>query len=257
MLCRRARMPRVLCVTPSRGRPDRLGVMLTEARKHSRTELDIAVCLDHDDPRRPDYILLAQKHGQDMHILWHFGPRQSLTDWTNSVVKEHSGYDAYASLGDDHVPGSAGWDAELLGELDRMSGGFAYANDMHQGRLLPTAVMASANVVGALGWLAYPGCKHYFIDQIWKELGEEAGCLAYRQDVIVEHQHPMWSTPPTWLQRTRTPGTDLIRGDATYEEAAAAHWDADAGAYASWRETKKGKDAETVRGAVSTVAGRT
>ena len=84
-----------------------------------------------------------------------------------------------------------GWDRLLLEALDKLGGeGIAYGNDLHQGEALPTAPVISSGIVGALGWMMGPGLKHMHVDDVWRDLGQAAGCLAYVPEVVIEHQHP-------------------------------------------------------------------
>jgi hypothetical protein len=131
------------------------------------------------------------------------GPRNNLAGWTNVLARHLAkDYRALASLGDDHLPRTPGWDLRLLEAIAGMGGtGFAYGNDLLQGAALPTAVVVSSNIVTALGWMCEPSMRHYCIDNVWKDLGEGAGCLAYLPDVIIEHLRP---TPPTRSRPRRT-----------------------------------------------------
>lgn len=143
-------------------------------------DTDIAVAVDDDDLRLADYKDLGL---EDLRV----GPRANLTTLTNEIALERAAdYRFLASLGDDHVPRTARWDAELCGEIDSMGGtGFAYGAGSRW--YIPEAVVVSSDIVGALGWMANPRCGHYRIDDTWLELGLAAKCIAYRHDVLVEH----------------------------------------------------------------------
>ncbi len=96
---------------------------------------------------------------------------------------------AVAYLGDDHLPRTVGWDAELLAALRTRGGGFAYGDDMMHGEQLPTAVAISSDIIRALGWFALPTLRHLYIDNVWKTLGECTGRLIYLPHVTIEHMH--------------------------------------------------------------------
>ncbi len=104
----------LLIITPSRRRPASVK-RLTEAVAETCTaRTDLVFAFDDDDPDVPDSIAAA---GAAAHVT---GPRQSMCAWTNVVAAEHVGeYRALASLGDDHVPRTKGWDTMLLESLDR------------------------------------------------------------------------------------------------------------------------------------------
>jgi hypothetical protein len=96
---------------------------------------------------------------------------------------------AVAFMGDDHRPRTPGWDTAYLNALQQQPG-FVYGNDLLQGRDLPTQVAISASVVRALGHMAPDVLTHLYVDDYWRTLGQQAGCLTYLPDVVVEHLHP-------------------------------------------------------------------
>jgi hypothetical protein len=167
-------------LTPSRGRPWHMQRLMTALDDMCGLETDLYVAVDDDDPRLDDYKNLGLDHLE-------VGPRDTLTALTNKMALENEGeYRFLASLGDDHVPRTKGWDAELCGAIDAMGGtGFAYGEGSRW--VIPEAVVMSSDIVSALGWMANPRCMHYKIDDTWLELGVAARCIAYRHDVLVEH----------------------------------------------------------------------
>lgn len=216
-------MKDLLVITPTRGRPWRLAEMLDATLSLSQAQTDVAVAYDSDDPASGSYKELSGRADDRVH--WYSGPQQAMTGWTNHIALERAHeYRALASLSDDHVPRTEGWDSLLLGAIDGMGGtGFAYGNDLLQGANLPTAVVVSSNIVTALGWMAPPEMRHYCIDNVWKDLGDGAGCLAYRPDVTIEHCHP---------------GAGKAVYDATYAEEARRDRE-DQAAYDLWREQER------------------
>lgn len=187
-------MKDLLVLVPSRGRPGRLRDMLTESLRLSGAETDIAVAYDEDDPARLEYLQLGADLADQHRVFWHTGPRDTLSGWTNWLAGRHArsrGYRAVASLGDDHVPRTEGWDKALLDAIEAMGGtGIAYGNDLLQGEKLATAPVITTDIVAALGWVCLPSLKHYHVDDVWTILGREAHCLAYVPEVTIEHMHP-------------------------------------------------------------------
>lgn len=143
-------------------------------------------------------------------------PRMGLAPWTNELARL-SGALHLASIGDDMVPVTEGWDGKLIAACG--TSGMAYPNDKRRDDI-PEAIVMSSSIVRALGWMCVPGLDHWFIDAAWRDIGAGAGCLTYLPDVIVEHRHP------------NVPGGD--RPDQT-------NWDAnpkfaaDMAAYQKWR----------------------
>jgi hypothetical protein len=235
-------MKDLLVITPSRGRPRRLREMLDACLALSTAETDIAVGCDDDD--KDGYRELAATCRE--RVSWFGGPPTGWAGWTNRMAVHYlrggagtgggggttPRYRAFASLGDDHVPRTPGWDALLLSAIDRMGGsGIAYGDDLLQGQALPTAAVISADIVGALGWICEPTLHHMYADNVWADIGRGAGCLAYLPDVVIEHVH---------FRAGKTPV------DPTY--AKAESWtEADKAAYRRWREHRMERDITRVR----------
>jgi hypothetical protein len=147
------------------------------------------LCLvDDDDPCRDSYVDMARS---GLFVL--VGPRAGLVDWTNRVATySASDFPYLASLGDDHLPETTGWDVRLMGAIEAIGGtGIAYGDDTIQGSSLPTAVVMSSNIVRVLGYMAPPELQHLYPDNFWRDLGQAAGCLAYCPDVVIRHEHPI------------------------------------------------------------------
>src|SRR6185312_14498483 len=163
---------------------------------------------DDDDPALEENIAAAQSSGAD----WHSGPRKSLTEWTNELARNGAlVYRHLASLGDDHVPRTPGWDTSLLAAIDAMGGtGFAYPNGLGRADI-PEAVVVSSDIVETLGWFANPELKHFWIDNTWADLGKNAGCIAYLPSVIVEHHNAI--ADPTVADATYTDSAKGIPAD--------------------------------------------
>jgi hypothetical protein len=206
---------------------------LAEAiRDTSTAQTDLYLATDVDDPGSV-YGAMAAGAALGDRVRHMCGQRQTLSAWTNQIALAQAGnYRALASLGDDHVPRTPGWDRLLLDAIDGMGGtGFAYGDDLGQRENLATSVMVSADIVQALGWFMLPACAHYHVDNAWMDLGRGAGCLAWCPDVVIEHAHPFWGAAPM---------------DATYESEF-GRGGADQAAYEKWLASGRDGDVATVR----------
>jgi hypothetical protein len=224
----------LLVITPSRGRPERLRAMIDACLSLAEADTDIAIANDDDDL----YDLTGYGYAWSGRVIWHHGPRAGLGAWTNHLAAAHSGeYRALASLGDDHVPRTRGWDRLLLEAIDGMGGeGIAYGDDLHQRGDLPTAPVISAGIVEAVGWMMEPSLSHMFVDNVWRDLGRAAGCLAYIPGVVIEHCHP---------------DAGKADRDGTYAASVAGE-EADRQAYERWRRERMGIDVAKVRAVMAT-----
>ena len=217
-------------LVPSRGRPASVARLAEACAQTCRTSYVLHWGFDEDDPQLDK--ALHESAGQVT-----IKPRMGLTAWTNLLADEHlktlpEFVPSYlASLGDDHLPVTDGWDEQLITAVEHMGGGIAYPNDERRVDI-PEAAVISTPIVRALGWMANPAMNHWYIDNVWSDLGRGAGCLAFCRDVLVRHLHP-----------NVAPGTPV---DATYTDAA-GDWDADLRAYQKWRLYQMRADIATVK----------
>lgn len=229
-------MAELAILVPSRGRPERFRELLDAIAEHSSAETIVYLGTDYDDPDLAGYVHAVTDHV--VPVLHITDERKSLAGWTNSLARTALAGDsqvAYlASLGDDHRPRTNGWDMQLIHAIERtLSGpGFAYGNDLLQGQRMPTAWVASALAVKALGWMMQPGLEHMYVDNVIKDLGAEAGRLAYVSSVIVEHAHPI---------------AGKVEWDESYRESnRAEQYEHDRKAFEEWRAGQMAHDAATL-----------
>lgn len=128
----------------------------------------------HDLPGFP-IIVPKEKGGTMNRVLNHAAMR--VTEWADIV----------SFVGDDHRFRTRGWDRVISEVLS--GGGFAYGNDLMRNDL-PAQVFISSPIIRALGWMGLPGAIHLYLDNTWRTLGEEADCLYYLPDIVIEHLHP-------------------------------------------------------------------
>jgi len=214
----------LLIITPTRGRPDSVLRLAQAVAETAVAETDLIYAIDDDD---------ASCDGLDPGVMVVRGTRQTCTAWTNEIAAELGpAYRAVASLGDDHLPRTPGWDSLMLAALDEMGGtGIVYGNDIGQGQDLPTAAVISSDITAALGWMMLPSCLHLFVDNAWLDLGRAAGCLRYLPGVVIEHLHYSRGASPL---------------DATYEESRGT-WPHDEAAYHAWRRDRMAADVAAIR----------
>jgi len=211
---------------PSRGRPANVARLIEACEKTCRADTRLVFGFDQDDPELPANSMAAATGS----VAWSIMPRMGLARWTNYLSALHEDARWQASIGDDMVPLTDGWDERLCEAAG--PAGMAYPDDRRRADI-PEAVVISTSLVRALGWFCEPTLHHWYIDSVWADLGRAAGCLRFLPDVVVEHRHP------------NVPGSGA-RPDATYSEAAAG-FAADLAAYQKWRLKRMRADIETVR----------
>ena len=150
-------------------------------------------------------------------------PRESLTGKLNTVAMQYADqYNALMFAGDDHVFETDDWDEHMLSSLEKMQGtGMVFPDDKRRYDV-PEIIMISSDIVKFLGWFAEPGQKHYFIDNIWAELGGRAGFIRWCPGAVIRHLHYSMDSK-------------VVR-DVTYTEAETSWGDSDGKAYQEWRQ---------------------
>jgi hypothetical protein len=225
-------MPDLVVVVPSRGRPGAVAELATECARTCTADTVLLVVVDTDDPTLPQY---AAPVGTTVFFAWapassghvgaiNYGATRALAEFQPFAV---------AKLDDDHRPRTRGFDSKMLAALRKMGTGIVYGNDLYQGQKLPTAPAITADIVRTLGFMAPPELGHLYCDDFWRDLGNEAGCLRYLPDVVVEHMHPF-------------AGKAVV--DDGYRRAnAPAQFQRDGAAYDAYKAARFAEDAVKVR----------
>jgi hypothetical protein len=141
-----------------------------------------------------------------------FGERQMLTEKLNSFCMdwESEGSIGVGFMGDDCVFMTPGWDLFIV-EYLKNNKGICYCNDLLQGENIPNNVFMHVDIIKALGFMAPPELKHYFIDNYWRELGSQLGKFEYFGNIVIEHRH--WSNEKAEKDATYTEAEDLMGPD--------------------------------------------
>lgn len=219
----------LLIVVPSRGRPQNIARMLDSVHATSRIRTHLHVAVDEDDPELPRYEHVMRQAGGSGDQM-ETGPRKGLAAWTNEVaVRRASEYAFLASLGDDHVPRTPGWDRALVRAITDLGGtGMAYPWDGVR-EDVPEAVVMSSDIVTALGWMCEPSLAHWYPDNVWADLGRGAGCLRHCRAIAVDHVNAVAQGKPDATARDN--GRSL---------------DADRAAYWTWRAERMAADVAVI-----------
>lgn len=221
-------------ITPTRGRPQQLARLADAIRDTTGGRVDLLALVDDDDPYRGAYVQWAAAAGMVQVLVGARGSLVSLTNVGAAIALDRPQPPTWlASLGDDHLPRTKDWDLILTGEIKRMHGpGWAYGNDLLQGRALPTAWVQHAATVRALGWMMLPTLGHMYPDNVVFDLGNTTGRLAYAPGVIIEHLHP---------------AAGKAQVDESYAESnARERYDTDRRAYTAWQQQRMHDDQAAV-----------
>lgn len=214
----------LLIAVPSRNRPQNIARLLDAVHETAKMKTHVHVGVDDDDPEleRYKYVMNhAAKSGDKLSV----GPRLGLTDWTNKIaVPAAEEYPYLASFGDDMIPKTPGWDKALIKGIERMGGtGIVYPWDGTR-EDIPEACLISSDIVRELGWFAHPDLAHWYIDNVWADLGRGADCIKHLRAISVEHA---WKADQT----SKDSGKKLAE---------------DRDAYYLWRKTNMADDIKTI-----------
>lgn len=190
----------IVVLAPTRGRPERAGELVESflATAHLPATRLVLV-IDRNDPRRGDYLdgqfdrlRTARPYGWPQPSILTLEDYETgdLVKATNSAVRRLRGHlgTIVGHVGDDHRFRTPGWDTAVTVAL--LQPGIAYGDDGTHGHKLGTSWFVSTSIVDALGWLAYPGCRHLYIDRVWMTLADRISRRMYLSDVHIEHMHP-------------------------------------------------------------------
>lgn len=177
-------MSKLRVIVPTRGRRKRCAELL-ESFERTRKFADIVFVLDPDDKDTYD--------GMDWRsaLAAEVSPRMPLTGKLNTAAMAacDEGIDAVMFAGDDHYFITEGWDEILMKALADMGGsGMVYPDDKKRADI-PESVVMSTDMVKVLGHFAEPTLSHYYIDNVWGDLGKRASLLRYVPEAVVEHRH--------------------------------------------------------------------
>ncbi len=180
-------------IVPTRERPGNAARLAAAFRETTALDAVPVFVADHDDPLLPEYkALLDAGSLPRLMIYTHTEGGRGLCFPLNFAARQYASvYDYVGFMGDDHLPRTHGWDELMVHELDSLEPRIAYGNDLLQGRNLPTAVFMQSRMIRTLGVMAPQVMRHLYLDNFWKHLGEQTGGLRYRDDVVIEHLHPV------------------------------------------------------------------
>jgi hypothetical protein len=142
-------------------------------------------------------------------------------------------YDAFMYIGDDHLFSTPHWDTILLKRLEDMGGtGMVYGDDKRRNDI-PEMIIITSDIIKELGHFAEPAMQHYFIDNVWAELGGRSNLIRYCPEAVFEHLHYQVNKD--------------VEHDQTYCSAESLWGYSDMEAFYAWRENVMPQQAAQLR----------
>jgi hypothetical protein len=219
----------LLTMVPTRWRRENCERQLKSFRE-TTDSADLLYILDDDDQDTYE----DMDWGNAAHAVLKTEERVGTTAKVNYAVSTLFGkYDAFMYIGDDHLFSTPHWDTFLMGKLEETGGtGMLYGDDKRRIDI-PETVIISADIINVLGHFAEPMLTHYYIDNVWAEIGKRAGLLRYYPEVVFEHLH--YQIRPE------------VEHDQTYRSAETMWGQPDSKAYQEWFSTKMSPQASLLR----------
>lgn len=216
-------MPDLCVFIPTYRRRERMEECLKSFRDTTLGEVDLFLVVDEGDD---------SYEGIDAEIIT-VKPGTLVTVINDAALQLAERYDALMMVSDDVIFRTSGWDLYMTGILEAMGGtGFVYPDDKRRYDI-PEQVLISSDIVRALGWFAEPGFGHFYIDNVWAELGKRLGLIRFCPQAVIEHLH--WTVNPE------------VARDETYSTAEERFGGPDEMEYHLWRATRMQNQAAMLR----------
>ncbi len=179
-------------ICPSKGRPKSAVKVYESFRENCTADTKLIIAVSEDDPYLTTYWSLLNGVGQVTVVP---AGRRGMCDALNAAFDLHESSLGFAVgfIGDDMRLRTKGGDAQLLEEL-HMGSLFAYGNDLLQGELMATEWIQQTRSASALGFMVPPGFQHLCVDLVVRDWGLALDSISYRDDVVIQHLHPLAGT---------------------------------------------------------------
>lgn len=212
-----------LCVfIPTLHRRDMMESCLKSFRETALGDVDLFLVIDDDDDSYDgiDADRITVRHGT------------LVTAINDAAMQLADKYPALMLAADDMEFQTPGWDLFMMGALEALGGtGYVYPDDKRRYDV-PEHPLITSDIVKTLGWFAEPGLGHFYVDNVWAELGKRLGLIRFCPQAVIEHKHYTL----TGAQR-----------DETYSVAEDAHGKPDEMEYLRWRAERMQNQAALLR----------
>lgn len=172
-----------MIILPSKRRPENLKRFI-RLYKETSASLSINVIFDAADAYNYNDVEMPSNWKR---ISVPFGT--SLGDIFNLVFKKYPNEPYYGMVADDVTPETSGWDV-IMAEICQPDK-IVWGRDELQNDKLPVHPFIGGDLIRKLGWWAAPGLKHWYVDNVWKNVADALNCGVYLPQVRMTHCHPV------------------------------------------------------------------
>lgn len=171
-------------VFATRARPENC-LRFINAWTQTQASSPVYVRIDDCDPKLNQILELPWPKKFSLNV----GPRLGLKAALQEMFLKFPDEDWYGFLADDLVPLTKHWDKILIETAGNCN--ISYPNDLGKKRKrdLPTHPCVGGDLVRAIGWFGLPATYHYYLDDIYRFIGQNLNNIYRLEDVIVEHMH--------------------------------------------------------------------
>lgn len=168
-----------MIILPTRGRPRSISRFAEHYVKTAASE-PVKLVIDHDDSSYEGLSLPPQFSFKVM------PPHNGISECVNSIFTDHPNLEYYGIMADDIVPETPHWDTILKEAC--LKYGIAWGDDTMPRIHLPTHPFVSGKLVRHIGWLTYTKTKHWYVDNVFKDIADIIGGKLLTQ-VKTPHHH--------------------------------------------------------------------
>jgi len=171
-------------VLPTRSRPANCERFIN-AWIETNASTPVYLRIDSCDPLLDEITSLAWP--KEFNIV--IGPRQGMKAALQEMFLNYPNESWYGFLADDLLPKTPNWDLKVIEVAGTKN--ISYPNDLGKKRKrdLPTHPCVGGDLVRAIGWFGFPATYHFYLDTIYRYIGQNLNNIYRLEDVIVEHMH--------------------------------------------------------------------
>lgn len=178
---------KIVWITPSRNRPEKLENLIKSWRNTTTGLSDLLVCYDLDDN---NYEHLIKKYDD---IIWcvNEGETRSFLRILNELALAYSNdYEYIGFMEDDCTFETKNYEEKFIEKFEELGHyGIVYANDLLNTPKLITLPVLNSNLVKDFGFFCPLELNCLFADNYWRDLANTIKTEYYFENIIIKHLH--------------------------------------------------------------------